>query len=131
MIVEYYGNSDDIIRSMNLSEQDFDFTERNELRDFVIQKMVEIKNLIDEYCERDFSMEEKIPSAIFLISKQMTINYLMSDLMSRQSSITSYSDYQNFVKTEILTDDIKYQLDIFKRKTKSSFKFKCFKSDRR
>lgn len=135
MANNYYGNYENVIHSLRTSPEEFDFTKEengeqvpdNEaFKTFVESKMTEVKSLINEYCDRDFSTEETIPNAINLASEQMTINYLMSNVASRQAQTTAYTEYPTFITVKLLTDDIKAQLDIFKRKSLQPFLIKCF-----
>ena len=109
-----YSDTKMIILLLDVEAEDFGLDTEAELFDFIKNLQLEAMNLINEYCERDFSQEPYIPAGIPNIERLLVINTLNSIILSRQTRITNNFEDSRFSGVITFSDDIKELLAVYR-----------------
>lgn len=119
---DYYSSPVEVLELTNIDPEDFIEIEETEdeeadklkaeaaLDTFIIQKLKEAKNIIDNYCNTTFDDKAE---AIHGIARDIVVNIISNGKISRQIGVISIEDYPTTVDMKVFTSDIKERLKPF------------------
>jgi len=116
---KFYSNVSEVKAYTGIEPKDLGLADDDQAGlDAIIKKaLIEIKDIIDTYCRRDFSGEHKVPGGIHKIAKEMASDGISLAMMRRDSPIVRVDDFTiKQVQAEILTRPVKEVLAIYRKK---------------
>ena len=119
MSCKFYASVAEIKAYTGIEPKDLGLADEDqEGLDAIIKKaLIEIKDIIDTYCGRDFSGQDKVPGGIHKIAKEMVSDGISLAMMRRESPIVRVDDFTiKQVQSEILTRQVKEVLAIYRKK---------------
>jgi len=116
----YYSTPEDAISYTGVRMADLGFKTDEDLNDWLVKRLVEIKSMIDADRNRDYHAEvekgirEEIPPGIHAIALRMLNNAVGYAIMRRTTPIVRVDDFSiSVVEDKILTPAIKKDLRKF------------------
>ncbi len=119
MSSQSYSSVDEVIAYTGVGPKDLGLEDDDTegLKAIIEKALVEIKDIIDTYCRRGFSTEQKVPGGIHKIAKEMTSDGISLAMMRRDTPIIRVDDFSiKQVQSEILTAAVREILDIYRKK---------------
>lgn len=125
----YYSTSTEVLVYTGIEETDIktDLEPNFNLNEFIEDMLVEAKDLIDNYTERDFHEEGYIPSGIHLAAKRIVANMIAQTQIRRDTRIVKVDDFNiQMIDDRIFTKAIKDDLKLYVKtySLESSFVFR-------
>jgi hypothetical protein len=114
---DYYSSVDSVVQSSGAKAKDLGFDDDDSLETFIEERLVEIKDLIDTECSRDFTDEGTVPGGIDRIALGMACDFLSMAMLRRDTPIVRIDDFNvRSVKDEIFTPEVIKSLQRYKQK---------------
>jgi len=131
---KFYSSVDDAIKYTGAKRQDFGFNVDKDLKEWLEDRLVEIKSLIDADRCRDYHKEvdaglrEEIPPGIHGIALRMLNNAVGHALLRRTTPIVRVDNFSiRMVEDKVFTSSIKEDLKRFP--AKPDFRFMVVKKN--
>ena len=124
MAKEYYGEVGTIIHWTGIQPGDLGYedveggkTADAQLEEFIEDRLVEIKSIIDQHRNRDYLAEGDVPPGITNIAMRICSNLLAHAVLRRTTPIVRVEDYAvDLVEEKFMTKSIRDDLNQFPAK---------------
>lgn len=111
-----YSSAADVRQYSQIAPGDLGFESEQDLDTWIEARLVEISDMIDEYCERSWTPEEA-PKGIHGIAREMGRNVVSLSVTSRETPVVRVDDWRvRMVEPEILTTAIRRALRLYRKK---------------
>ncbi len=111
-----FSSAADVRQYTQIKPRDVGFEEVEELDAWIEDRLVEIADYIEVYCDRTWEPDE-VPSGIHGAAREMARNMLMLMVSSRETPVVRIDDWNvRIANPEILTSEIRRVLRLFRRK---------------
>jgi len=114
---KYYSSVDDVLQHTGMRIEDLGFMSEASARDWIENRLVEIKDLIDHDRNRDYHAEvgagerDKVPPGIHSIALRIMSNMVGQAVLRRTTPIIKKDDFSvQLVEDRVFTEAIKKDL---------------------
>ncbi len=129
----YYSTIETVKHTTGIRPDDIGFSGQEassdeELDTWIENRLVEVKDLIDQHRNRDYHEESKIPPGIHLIALRVMTNFIRFIQQARQSPISNHQEhYTAMVTDKLITESIDKDLKRYPAKLDSGFRMTVVK----
>ena len=111
-----YSSAADVRQYSQIKPTDLGFATVQELDSWIEERLVEISDMIDEYCEHSWAVNE-VPSGVHGIAREMGRNVVSLSVTSRETPVVRVDEWRvRMVEPEILTAAIRRALRLYRKK---------------
>lgn len=96
---------------IGVHSNDFDVEDENELDEILEEFLLDAKDYIDDYTERDFLQEEDVPRKIHSVAVRIASNLILYSQFNRQTRMKRLNEDGDVLEDRIMTKTILKDLD--------------------